>query len=150
MSTNIEYLFELCKEQPFNIEKIKNYIIDNKMNSEQVTWVAIMLCNYGACSYIEYLYEKEKEPSLGDLCTYNWEELFNALIEMGLDANLVICDDGLNVENVLQELRYFDDEDLGAKIARNILNNNGNPNIIIIDGISLFEEIDGTLCLIFN
>lgn len=144
MSTNIEHLFVLCKEQPFNIEKIKNYIIDNKMDSEQVTRVAIKLCNYGACSYSEYLYQNEKEPLPGDLITYNWEELFDVLIEMGLDANLIVCDDELNYENVLQELKYFDDGNLGAKIARNILNNSGDPNIII-DGISLFEEIDGDL-----
>lgn len=144
MLHHIEQLFELCKEQPFSTEKIKNYIIDNKMNSEQVTRVAIKLCNYGFCSYSDYLYENEKEPSPGDLITYNWEELFNALIEMGLDANLIICDDGENYENVLQELQFFDDGDLGAKIARNILNNRGNPNIIV-DGISLFEEIDGDL-----
>ena len=80
MSTNIEHLFELCKEQPFNIEKIKNYIIDNKMNSEQVTRVAIKLCNYGVCSYSEYLYQNEKEPLPGDLITYNWEELFDVLV----------------------------------------------------------------------
>ncbi|MBE6773963.1 MAG: hypothetical protein E7544_07040, partial [Ruminococcaceae bacterium] len=92
MSTNIEHLFVLCKEQPFNIEKIKNYIIDNKMDSEQVTRVAIKLCNYGACSYSEYLYQNEKEPLPGDLITYNWEELFDVLIEMGLDANLIVCD----------------------------------------------------------
>ncbi len=144
MINHIEHLYELCKVQPFDTEKIKNYIIDNKLNSEQVTRAAIKLCNYGCFSYLDYLYEKEKESSTGELRTYNWEELFDVLIEMGLDANLIICDDEYNYENVLQELQYFDDGDLGAKIARNILNNSGNPNIKI-DGISLFEEIDSDL-----
>ena len=47
MANHIEQLFELCKEQPFDTEKIQNYITTNKMNSEQITQTAIKLCEYG-------------------------------------------------------------------------------------------------------
>ena len=47
MSNHIETLLELCKEQPFDTEKIQNYITTNKMNSEQITQTAIKLCEYG-------------------------------------------------------------------------------------------------------
>lgn len=146
MSNHIETLFELCKEQPFSKEKIKNYITNNKMNSEEITRVAIKLCNYGLGSHFDYLYENNKEPLPSDLITYNWEELFDIFIEMGLDANLIICDDGHNYENVLQEIQFFDDGDLGAKIATNILKNGGNPNIII-DDVPLFQDINDCLML---
>ncbi len=146
MVSHIEKLFELCKEQPFSEDIIRKYIINNQMNSEDVTRTALKLCDYGFCSYSDYLYENEKEPLPGDLITYNWETLFNLLVENGLDANLVICDDGINYENVMQEIKYFDDSDLGARILRNLLNNGGNPNITI-DNCNLFEEIDSDLML---
>ena len=146
MQSHIESLFELCKEKPFCEDKIKKYILDNQMNSEAVTRTALKLCDYGFCSYSDYLYENEEEPLPENLRTYNWENLFNILIENGLDANLVICDDNINSKNVLQKIKYFDDGDLGARILRNILNNGGNPNIII-DNMNLFEEIDSDLML---
>ena len=146
MTKHIEQLFELCKEQPFDTIKIQNYITANKMTSEEVTRTAIKLCNYGFGSRSDYLYEHNIEPLPSDLKTYNWEILFDILIEAGLDANLIISDNDRNFENVLQELQYFDDGDLGAKIVRNILEKEGNPNIII-DGEALFEDIDGSLML---
>lgn len=142
----IERLFELCTEQPFSEEKIKNYISETKMSREDITRTALKLCDYGHFSYAYYLYENEKEPSPEDLITFNWEALFNILIENGLDANLVICDDGINYKNVLQEVQYFDDGDLGARVLRNLLNNGGKPDIQI-DGSVLFEEVDSELML---
>ena len=144
MKSNTEKLFELCAEKPFDEEKIRKYISDNKMNSEEITRTALKLCDHGFCSYSVYLYEHEKEPLPEELETYNWEALFNILIESGLDANLVICDDGINYENILQSLQYLDDGDLSARILRNILKNNGNPNILI-DGLSLFANTDSDL-----
>ena len=141
MSNHIETLLELCKEQPFDTEKIQNYITTNKMNSEQITQTAIKLCEYGMWSYSNYLSENRKEPLPEELRTYNWESLFNILLENGLDANLVIENGRFNFANVLYELQYFDDRYLGAKIARNILSNGTNPNIVI-DSCPLFKEID--------
>lgn len=146
MKSNAEKLFELCAEQPFDKEKIKIFISDNKMNCEEVTRTALKLCDHGFCSYSDYLYEYEKEPLPEELETYNWESLFDILIDSGLDANLVICDDGINHENILQSLQYLDNGDLSARILRNILNNNGNPNILI-DGSSLFSDIDSDLMI---
>ena len=137
----MEVLFELCKQQPFDIEKIKNYIHNNKLNSEIITRTAIELCDYGFCARSDYIYENEKEPLPQELPTYNWELLFNVFIENGLDANLVFCDDGRNYENILQSLQYIDDGDLGAKILRNVLRKSGTPNILI-DNIPFFIEID--------
>ena len=140
MSNHIETLLELCKEQPFDTEKIQNYITTNKMNSEQITQTAIKLCEYGMWSYSDCLSENKKEPLPEELRTYNWESLFNILLENGLDANLVIENGRFNFANVLYELQYFDDRYLGAKIARNILSNGTNPNIVI-DSCPLFKEI---------
>ena len=109
MTTHIDGLYELCKEQPFDIEKIKRYIQNNNMNSEEVTRAALKLCDHGMFSYGDYLYYNEKEPQPEELSTYNWELLFNVLIDNGLDANLVTCDDGHNYENILQSVLFFDD-----------------------------------------
>lgn len=145
MSTQTEHLFELCKEQPFSTEKIKNYIVDNKMNSEEVTRTTIKLCDYGIWSYSDYWNENNQEPLPEELKTHNWENLFDILIENGLDANLIINDDGFS-ENILQDLQFIDDGILGARILRNILRRDGTPNIVI-DGCPLFEEIDASFMI---
>lgn len=142
----IDGLYKLCIKQPFDIEEIQCFIKSNKMNSEEVTRVALKLCDYGMFSYSDYLYEYEKEPQPGDLRTYNWELLFNTLIDNGLDANLVICDDGRNFENILQSVEYLDDGDLGARVLRNILSKGFSPNIVI-DDIPFFEDVDGNLIM---
>lgn len=141
MSNRIEGLFELCKEQPFDIQKIQNYISANQMTSEEVTRATLKLCDYGNLCYTEYFFVNDKEPQPEELPTYNWEVLFDILIDNGLDPDLVICDDETNYENVLQSLRYFDDGDLGARISRNILSKGGSPNVMI-DYISLFEDVN--------
>ena len=146
MADCIDGLFELCKKQPFDIEKIQYFITSNNMNSEEVTRVALKLCDYGMFSYSDYIYEYEKEPQPSDLRTYNWEQLFNILIDNGLDASLVICDDGRNFENILQSARCFDDGDLGARVLRNILSKGFSPNIVI-DNIPFFEQVDGDLIM---
>ena len=146
MADCIDGLFELCKKQPFDIEKIQYFITSNNMNSEEVTRAALKLCDYGMFSYSDYLYEYEKEPQPSDLRTYNWEQLFNILIDNGLDASLVICDDGRNFENILQSVGYFDDGDLGARVLRNILSKGFSPNLVI-DNMPFFEEVDGDLIM---
>lgn len=141
MSNQIDCLFELCKERPFDIQKIKDFISENQMSGEDVTRVALKLCDHGMFSYSEYLYQHEKEPQPHELVTYNWEKMFDVLIENGLDPSLVICEDGINYENVLCDVLFFDDGDLGARILRNILSKNGNPNIKIGES-SLFQTFD--------
>ena len=141
MYNSIDGLFELCKEQPFDVQKIQNYISSNQMTSEEVTRATLKLCEYGYWSYSDYFFVKNKEPQPEELPTYNWESLFDILIDNGLDPNLVVCDDGVNYENVLESLQHFDDGDLGARIARNILSKGGTPNVMI-DHTSLFEDVD--------
>lgn len=140
MTTHIDGLYELCKEQPFDTEKIKKYIQNNNMNSEAVTRAALKLCDHGMFSYSDYIYQNEKEPQPEELSTYNWELLFNVLIDNGLDANLVTCDDGHNYENILQSILYFDDGDLSARLLRNILSKGGTPNVVI-DNTPFFVEV---------
>lgn len=141
MTTHIDGLYELCKEQPFDIEKIKQHIKNNNMNSEAVTRAALKLCDHGMFSYSDYLYHNEKEPKPEELSTYNWELLFNTLIDNGLDADLVTCDDGHNYENILQSVLYLDDGDLSARVLRNILSKGGTPNVVI-DNTPFFVEVD--------
>ena len=141
MTTYIDGLYELCKEQPFDTEKIKRYIENNNMNGEAVTRAALKLCDHGTFSYSDYIYMNEKEPQPEELSTYNWELLFNVLIDNGLDANLVTCDDGINYENILQSVLYFDDGDLSARLLRNILSKGGTPNVVI-DNTPFFVEVD--------
>ena len=149
MKTHIDALVELCKAQPFSTEKIQNFISQNNMGSEAVTRAALALCEHGMFAFGDYLSIHGKEPSPHELATYNWEALFNVLLENGLDADLVICDDGRNYENILQSIRFLDDGDLNARIARNILLLQGTPNTII-DGETLFGEVDGSLMIDIN
>lgn len=146
MVNKIDGLFEVCKEQPFDVKKIQSFITENNMNSEEITRVALKLCDYGMFSYSDYLYEYEKEPQPSDLRTYKWEQLFNILIDNGLDANLVICDDERNHENILHSIMHFDDGDLSARVLRNILSRGFSPNILI-ENTSFFEEVDCNLIM---
>lgn len=138
---HIENLYLLCIEKPVQKQKIEEYIINNNMDSESVTRTAIKLCDNVMFSYGDYICENQKEPLPEELSTYGLVELFDILLKYGLDANLVICDDGINYKNVIQELQYIDDGDIGAKILRNILSKNGYPNFLI-DGHDFFEEFD--------
>ena len=146
MRSSVSVLLELCKKQPFDINEIQCFIKSNKMCSEEITRTALELCDYGMFSYGDYLNDYEKEPQPSDLCTYNWEQLFNILIDNGLDASLVICDDGINFENILKSVRYLDDGDLSARVLRNILSKGFSPNILI-DGTSFFEDVDSDLMM---
>lgn len=137
----IKAFVELCKEQPFSVDKIQTYILENKLNSEEITQVAIEVCEYGTFSYSDFKFQNNREPQPQELITYNWKKLFDVFIENGLDTNLVFCDDGINYENILQSLRFFDDGDLGARVLRKLLKKGGNPNIVI-DGHPFFEEVD--------
>jgi len=141
MKERINSLVQLCKEQPFNIEKIETYILENKLNSEEITRAAIEVCEFGMFSYGDFRFDQHREPAPQELATYNWEQLFNIFIDNGLDANLVICADGINYENILQSIQHFDDGDLGARVLRNILAKGGNPNILI-DNYPFFAEVD--------
>ena len=146
MKTHIGALVELCKEQPFSTEKIQDYIFQNNMGREAVTRAALALCDYGASSFRDYRSPHETDPKPEELCTYNWEALFNMLLANGLDAELVICDDDHNYENILDSIQFLDDGDLNARIARNILQNHGSPNIMF-KGEPLFCTIDGNLII---
>ena len=146
MVNKIDGLFEICKEQPFDAKKIQSFITENNMNSEEITRAALKLCDYGMFSYGDYLYEYEKEPQPSELRTYNWDQLFNILIDNGLDANLVICDDERNHENILHSVMYFDDGDLSARVLRNILSRGFSPNIPI-ENTPFFEEVDCNLIM---
>lgn len=148
-TVRIMELTKLCLERPFSTEKIRSYISQNNMDSEEVTRAALEICEHGAFSVKEFIYQNERNPQPEELVTYNWEELFNVLLSNGLDADLVICDDGRNYENILQSIRFLDDGDLNARIARNILLLQGTPNIII-DGETLFGEVDGNLMIDIN
>ena len=141
MKNHIDTLFNLCKQQPFDTERIKSYIKDNKLNSEEITRTAIKLCDYGSCGYVEFIYHNNREPLPHELDTYNWETLFDIFIENGLDANLVICDDKINYDNILQSLIFIDDDDLNARVLRKILSKGGSPNMLI-NGVSFFQEVD--------
>ncbi len=141
MTERIDLLVQLCKEQPFGIDKIQAYILNNKLNSEEITRAAIELCEYGMFAYGDFLSVQNREPELHELRTYNWETLFDIFIENGLDADLVFCDDGINHENILQSIQYFDDGDLGARVLRSILSKGGDPNVLI-DNHPFFEEVN--------
>ena len=144
MESCIDGLFELCKEQPFDIIRIQSFIENNNMNGEEVTRAAIKLCDYGMYANSDHIIEYTNKPFHDDLRKHEWEQLFILLLDNGLDANLVICDDGINYYNILQSVRQFDDGELSARILRNILSRGFSPNILI-DNITFFDEVDGDL-----
>lgn len=145
MSDQINTLVQLCLEQPFSVEKIQNYITENKMDTEAVTRAALAVCDKGHFAYVDYWYINNREPQPQELITYNWESLFDVLLQNGLDVNLVICDDGINYDNIILSLQYLDSGNLNAKLARNILLSGGTPNVNMMNGTTVFQEIDGNL-----
>lgn len=144
MTSSIDRLLALCKEQPFDAEKIRRFITENRMSREAVTRAALKLCDCGMYAYSDYVYDHEREPQPHELCTHGWEELFGVLTDCGLDASLVFCDDGINRRNLLYFVRNLDTPDLGARILRNLLRAGVSPNLPI-DGQPFFEEVDSDL-----
>lgn len=142
MLENIDALFDLCKKQPFDETEIKEFIKNKAMDSGEITAVAIKLCDYGMFSYSDFLFEHNREPEEKELRTYNWERLFDILIENGINPDIVISDCIGDSGNFMEMLEYIDDKDLNARILRNLLlTGRGNVNIEI-GGTPLFEEID--------
>ena len=134
-------LTNLCLEKPLSLEKIQYYITQNDMDSEEVTRAAIELCEKGEFDCVDFFEKNKRMPNPDELITFRWEELFDLFLANGLDANLVICDDGINYENILQSLRYIDDGNLHARLVRKILSNHGSPNVLI-GGVPLFRDVD--------
>ena len=139
MKKYVNGLVSLCKKKPFDTELIEKYIAENKMDSDSVTRAAIELCEYGLCDYDDFVFENNREPSPEELRTHRWDELFDVFIQNGLDPELVICDDGINRENIIQSLQFIDNGNIGAVILRNILNKSGSPNMVV-DCNGFFEE----------
>ena len=89
----------------------------------------------------DFLWEGKREPQVGELRTYRWEELFELLADHGLIPDKVVYDCSDEGDSVLSQLQYFDDGDLGARITRNLLRRGGNPNAVV-DGLPLFMHVD--------
>lgn len=134
-------LVQLCSQQPFSLEMIREYIRSHKMNGEVVTRAAIELCEEEGDAFGNFLYQYEREPLPQELVTYHWEQLFDVFIEYGLDPDLIITDKDGEKNNILLALSRVYGWNLSARITRNILRRGGTPNLEI-NGITVFEEVD--------
>ena len=134
-------LVELCSVNALDYAKIEEYITSHALTSKEITYAAIRLCDQATLEIKDFVCTKERFPNEDELLTAGWVDLFDIFIRHGLDATLVFCEDGINYENIIQELRYIDNGDTAPVILRNILTVGGDPNIKI-DGRSFFEELD--------
>ncbi len=134
-------LLSLCLEIPFDAEKAERYIKENRLSGEDVTRMAIKLCEEIGYARVDFVWEHGREPEENELTQRNSEEIFSVLIENGLDPNLVICDNGTDYENIMQSLTCIQHGNDGVKILRKLLLGGGDPNIVI-DVTPFFEEFD--------
>lgn len=136
-----EMLVSICKEETFDAERAERYIKENRLTGEEVTRCAVRLCDEIGYERVDFVWANGREPEEEELTARNLAEIFRVFIDNGLDPNLVICDDGVNYENIMQSLLCVDYKNYGAEILRSLLRAGGDPNVLI-DGRSLFEEAD--------
>jgi len=140
----IKNLYELCIKQPFDVEQIRAYICNHNIDRESITRVAIKLCEYVEFEYAEYIDRYNVEPRPEEMKSYNWDKLFEVLVESGLDANIVLKNADSTEDNILNSLRYIDNKDIGPRILKTILEKNGTPNVMI-SGMLFFADVDDDL-----
>lgn len=141
MKDMIGELYELCIAQPFEVERIQNYITKYNIDGASITRMAIKLCEYAEFEYADYVYRYNELPKPENMKSYNWDKLFAVLVENGLDANLVFKSDNSTENNILRSLMYLDNKDIGPRIIKKILEKGGTPNIVI-EGMPFFTEVD--------
>ncbi len=139
--TAIKGLVELCSIHALDYVEIEDYITSHEFTPEEITYTAICLCDSAFLEIKEFVYMKERFPNEDELITTGWVALFDIFIRHGLNATLVFCEDGVNHENIIQDLRDIDNGDIAPTILRNILTVGGDPNVRI-DGCSFFEELE--------
>lgn len=137
-------LFDLLFQTPPKFEDAKILIQVQKHNSEELTKIAI---NYAReCSYDigELLFGKELNPHTNShgivegYCSSYLYQVLEFLIQYGIDANAVFESDN-NYYNLMSSVMWVDNGYVAADSMRLLLENGGNPNLVI-DNESIFDE----------
>lgn len=131
ISEKTKELIEICTKKPADIAEIKSNIQTNNLTTEEITRSAIKLCDKYGCAKMEFIYHNNRQPLPEELPTFRFEEIFDVFIEAGIDINLIICDNGTDNENLIDELQYIDDGYLSARILRKLLTKYGKPDFEI-------------------
>ena len=133
-------LLDMLMELPPDPDKIEKHLNENEYSVKEITLAACKLaeeCQF-ECGFFRE--NRGQNPAVSEIHSPYIYGIFELLLKYGLDPNLKFSD-GISETNVMDELRYLDFEDTAADTMKLLLENGGNP-FLVIDGTPLFETID--------
>lgn len=140
----IDRLLSLCSQGDIDLDAIEAHIVRGALSGEIVTKTAIKLVERWMWEVDSFRSKNAREPKREELFSSRLPALFDLLLKHGLAPNAVYCDDGFAFDNLLHSLLWVDNEYAIYDVLRLLLQNGGDPNVLIEDE-TLFEKVDGDL-----
>lgn len=125
----MEELYQACCAIPCDLVKIRRLLETKHYTPKELTQTAQRFvmddCTFDSDDFCR---ENGREPERRELAVHNLYELLTLLLEFGLDPN-AIGDDG----NIMSQLCYVYNGYDAANSMRLLLENGGNPNLMLED-----------------
>lgn len=151
LSENAKRLYDLLFTKEFSLECLKIELASGAYTPADVSIAGFQYVDDCACDLMD---ENWNTPHrmLGQVlpgyCSSHMLEALKCLLEYGLDPN-AIYDVGSNQSNIMSELRYVENGYLAADSLALLLDQGGNPSIIL-DCASLIRDINFDLLFDLN
>ena len=145
LSEKEQGLLGICARTDIDLGAVESYIQQRALDGVEITRVALELLDQYQFEIEDYVWENEKEPCPEELVSTNWVALFDLLLRLGLQPNLVLQDDEHRAcWNVMENFLFVANGDIAPRIMRMMMEHGGDPNLEISDE-SLFEKLDSDI-----
>lgn len=140
INDKINTLIAMCKDIDIDLNKIEQFIFENKLTSEEITISATELA-YDCMLEIELSNYQENNPTADKLISSNFIDLFDLFLKHGLMPNYTYNKNATEQRNIMDAMLGIDNGDVAPIIMRKLLEIGGNPNLKLEEG-TLFRLID--------
>ena len=137
-------LFDLLFQTPPKFDDAENLIKAQRHTREELTKVAIKFAEECRFEISDALFAKEITPPTNShgivegYCSSYLYQVLEFLMQRGIDVNAVFENDN-NYYNLMSSVMWVDNGYVAADSMRLLLENGGNPNLIV-DDESVFDE----------
>ncbi len=139
-----EHLLSMLMEMPPNFANIEKELQDNKYSVEEVTLAGYRFAENCFCECGDFEYNYGRTPKGEEVHSSYIYKICELLLKYGLAPNM-LCGDCSDLTNIMYKLVYVDYAHIAAETMRLLLENGGSPDVVI-DGETLFEFVDFTIC----
>ncbi len=134
----IELLRELLSSIPPRWDEIRAVLSSQPFSKEELAGLAIGVADNCFCEYADALNPEVEDVTPESMHSNHLLDSLRLLLEYGLDSNTIVDE-----KNVIWELQWVDAPSIAASALRLLLENGGNPNLLIpSDDETLFEYVD--------